>query len=52
LESEAVVFWLGDEVTDEEQWELIYVGSTRAKSLLCMVGSKNVFAAIQNKSLI
>ena len=49
LESEAVVFWLGDEITYEEKWELIYVGTTRAKSLLCLVGSKRVFEAIQNK---
>jgi hypothetical protein len=49
LEAEAVVFWIGDEISDDEQWELIYVGTTRAKSLLCMVGSKRVYAAIQNK---
>lgn len=39
LESAAVVLWLGDEVVEEEQWEAIYVGTTRAKSLLHIVGS-------------
>jgi hypothetical protein len=39
LEAEAVVLWLGDEVVDDAQWELVYVGTTRAKSLLCIVGS-------------
>lgn len=39
LEAQAVVLWLGDEVVDEAQWELVYVGTTRAKSLLCVVGS-------------
>ena len=48
LESEAVVLWVGEEVTDEEQWETLYVGTTRAKSLLCIVGSKRVFASMQS----
>jgi hypothetical protein len=39
LEAQAVVLWLDDEVVSEEQWETIYVGTTRAKSLLCIVGS-------------
>jgi hypothetical protein len=47
LEAEAVVLWVGDEVTDEEQWETLYVGTTRAKSLLCIVGSKRVFASMK-----
>jgi superfamily I DNA and RNA helicase len=47
LEAEAVVLWVGDEVTDEEQWETLYVGTTRAKSLLSIVGSKRVFASMQ-----
>jgi superfamily I DNA and RNA helicase len=39
LEAQAVVLWLDDEVVNEEKWETIYVGTTRAKSLLCIVGS-------------
>lgn len=39
LEAQAVVLWLGDEVLDEEAWETVYVGATRAKSLLAIVGS-------------
>ena len=39
LEAQAVVLWVGDEVVDEAQWETLYVGSTRAKSLLNIVGS-------------
>ncbi len=39
LEAQAVVVWLGDEVVDEQQWEAVYVGTTRAKSLLCIVSS-------------
>lgn len=39
LESAAVVLWLGDEVVEEGQWETVYVGTTRAKSLLYLVGS-------------
>jgi hypothetical protein len=39
LESAAVVLWLGDEVLEEGQWEAVYVGTTRAKSLLYIVGS-------------
>ncbi len=39
LEAPAVVLWLGDDIVAREEWELIYVGSTRAKSLLLVVGS-------------
>jgi ATP-dependent exoDNAse (exonuclease V) beta subunit len=39
LESHAVVLWVGDEVVDEERKETMYVGVTRAKSLLAVVGS-------------
>jgi hypothetical protein len=45
LESAAVVLWLGDEVVEEEQWESLYVGTTRAKSLLYIVGSAAVVDA-------
>ncbi|GAB6113145.1 NERD domain-containing protein [Desulfomicrobium salsuginis] len=47
LESQAVVLWLGDEVIDEEQWETVYVGATRAKSLLCIVGTPTILKALQ-----
>lgn len=39
LESQAVVLWIGDEVVDEAMWETAYVGLTRAKSLLAVIGS-------------
>lgn len=40
LESPAVVLWLGDEVVAERSWETVYVGMSRAKSLLIVVGSR------------
>jgi hypothetical protein len=49
LEAQAVVLWLGDEIIEDEQWETVYVGSTRAKSLLCMIGSPKTLKAIQGK---
>jgi len=39
LESHAAVLWVGDEVVNEEKKETMYVGVTRAKSLLVVVGS-------------
>jgi len=45
LEAQAVVLWIGDEVIDEEQWEMVYVGATRAKFLLAIVGS---YKALKN----
>lgn len=39
LEAQAVVLWVGDEIVDEQQWETVYVGATRAKSILCIVSS-------------
>lgn len=39
LESPIVLLWLGDEVIQEEQWEMVYVGTTRAKSLLYIIGT-------------
>ena len=47
LEAQAVVLWLGEEVVDEEQFETIYVGSTRAKSLLCIVGTPRTLMALR-----
>jgi hypothetical protein len=49
LEAQAVVLWLGDEVVHEEQWETVYVGSTRAKSLLCIIGSPPTLKALWEK---
>ena len=46
LEAQAVVLWIGDEVVDEVNWETVYVGITRAKSLLAVVGSKRVIQSI------
>jgi len=46
LEAPVVVLWVGDEVIDDEQREILYVGTTRAKSLLYVVGSGKVFAAL------
>jgi superfamily I DNA and RNA helicase len=39
LESTIAVLWVGDEIVDESLWETLYVGITRAKSLLYVVGS-------------
>ena len=46
LESQVVLLWLGDEFVDGNHWETVYVGITRAKSLLYIVGSKEALAAI------
>jgi hypothetical protein len=45
LEAPVVILWVGDEVIDEEQWEYLYVGATRAKSLLHIVGSSKAVGA-------
>jgi hypothetical protein len=50
LEAQAIVLWLGDEVPGEEQWETVYVGTTRAKSLLAIVGSKWMHAALRARA--
>ena len=50
LEAQAIVLWLGDEVPVEEQWETVYVGTTRAKSLLSIVGSKRMHAALRARA--
>lgn len=47
LEAQAVVLWLGDEVVDEEAWETVYVGVTRAKSLLAVVGTTKALKAVR-----
>lgn len=45
LEAPIVILWVGDELIVEEQWEYLYVGATRAKSLLYVVGSARAVAA-------
>lgn len=49
LEAQAVVLWIGDEVVDEKGYEILYVGTTRAKSLLCLVGSERAMSLFGNK---
>jgi hypothetical protein len=49
LEAQAVVLWVGDEVVSDEQWETVYVGTTRAKSLLAIVGSRETLATLRSK---
>jgi hypothetical protein len=46
LEAPIVIMWLGDEIEAEEQREFLYVGTTRAKSLLCIVGSTKAIAGL------
>lgn len=46
LEAAAFVLWLGDAVLDEEQYEVVYVGITRAKSLLYIVGSPKALGGL------
>ncbi|MEJ1164745.1 ATP-binding domain-containing protein [Variovorax sp. CCNWLW186] len=50
LESQAVVLWVGDEVVDEALWETVYVGLTRAKSLLAVVGSERALDQIRRNT--
>lgn len=46
LEAPVVILWLGDEIIDIGYQELLYVGITRAKSLLYVVGSKRTLPLI------
>jgi hypothetical protein len=50
LEAQAVVLWIGDEVVSDEQWETVYVGTTRAKSLLTIVGSRGTLTTLRARS--
>lgn len=47
LEAQAVALWIGDEVVDEEMWETVYVGITRGKSLLAVVGTARTLKAVR-----
>lgn len=49
LEAQAVVLWVGDDVVSDEQWETVYVGTTRGKSLLTIVGSRGTVKALRAK---
>lgn len=42
LESDVVILWLGDKVLQSNEREIMYVGISRAKSLLVIVASSNV----------
>lgn len=48
LEAQAVVLWFGDEVVEEMLWETVYVGVTRAKSLLAVVSSQKTLKALKD----
>ncbi len=50
LESHAVLLWVGDEVLDEVRKETMYVGVTRAKSLLAVVGSYRTIKKLKVES--
>jgi superfamily I DNA and RNA helicase len=47
LEAPAVILWLGDETVAAEEWEVVYVGTTRAKSILYIVGSTRALSALK-----
>ena len=49
MEAQAVVLWVGDEVEDENQWEMVYVGTTRAKSLLAIVSSQKMAKTLRER---
>lgn len=51
LESPAVILWLGDETVAREEWEMVYVGTTRAKSLLYLVSSQRALAALKQSHM-
>ncbi|MES2784723.1 MAG: AAA family ATPase [Pseudomonadota bacterium] len=46
LESAVVMLWPGDEVASAEQGEMVYVGTSRAKYLMHVVGTAKACAAI------
>ena len=47
LEAQAVVLWVGDEVIAEKMWETVYVGTTRAKTLLAVVASHDTVKSLR-----
>lgn len=44
LEAPVVVLWVGEEIVDEGLMEYLYVGATRAKTILYLVGSRRALA--------
>lgn len=42
LEAQIIILWLGDDAVDGNHREILYVGITRAKSILYIIGSKSV----------
>ena len=48
LESSAVILWIGDEALDSKATELIYVGVSRAKTLLSLVASTKAMEIIKD----
>ncbi|WP_429408457.1 NERD domain-containing protein [Paraburkholderia sp. MM5482-R1] len=49
LEAQAVVLWIGDEVVAEANWETVYVGTTRAKTLIAIVGSRDALKVLRGR---
>ncbi len=47
LEAQAAVLWVGDEVIAEKMWETVYVGTTRAKTLLAVVASHDTVKSLR-----
>jgi hypothetical protein len=50
LEAQAVILWIGEEIIDDQNWETVYVGATRAKSLLNVVGSVKAVKSLRDAS--
>ncbi len=50
LESPVVLLWIGEEVSSAEEGETVYVGTSRAKYLMHVVGSAKACAALVPKS--
>jgi hypothetical protein len=46
LEAHVVILWLGDEILNPDEVETLYVGTSRAKYLLCVVGSKRACSVL------
>ncbi len=49
LEAQAVILWVGDELANENRWETAYVGATRAKSALSIVGSQKILIDLKSE---
>ena len=47
LEAQAVILWIGDELVSDNKWEMAYVGATRAKSALVIVGTQTALAGMK-----